>query len=474
MTRKSGAASGVLTANRQHEDYEPSPPFNSTSRPPAIIASNPVASNGCPVLAYDKDPITGIVRHLDDQCIGCNYCVMKCPYEVPKYSPRLGIVRKCDMCANRLAVGEAPACAQACPSQAIKITLVDTAEIKERFNTAPLQIGDNPFLPDSPDPRVTIPTTQFFSKRGLPANLFAADNERPRLDHPHWPLAVMLLLVQAAAGMFLATAALMVCGISYALNPLRLAASAALAGGLAVSVLHLGQPLKAWRAFMGWRKSWLSREIILFNLFAAASFPIFVLAFVEQFHIQRFQSVATALQIFLTPLTALAVCVGVVGVAVSVMVYVDTKRPFWRARIVFGNFFGAMLLFGASFTAMMLASFGARDAIVRISVVIAVVFQIALLAWRRAEFHYTLWHLDSPIHFNARVIHELVPWTKRAFIAFFVVSLTVNVLAIANFLDAARVWTFLAVLAVSASEVIARHLFFVASASKRMPGGVPA
>ena len=82
--------------------------------------------NGCPVLAYEKDPETGIVRHLDDQCIGCQYCVLKCPYDVPKYSTELGIVRKCDMCHSRLAEGEAPACVQACPTEAIRITIVNT------------------------------------------------------------------------------------------------------------------------------------------------------------------------------------------------------------------------------------------------------------------------------------------------------------------------------------------------------------
>ena len=55
------------------------------------------------MLAYEKDPVTGIVRHLDDQCIGCSYCILKCPYDVPKYSRARGIVRKCDMCHSRLA-----------------------------------------------------------------------------------------------------------------------------------------------------------------------------------------------------------------------------------------------------------------------------------------------------------------------------------------------------------------------------------
>ena len=89
---------------------------------------DPACLNGCPVLAYEKDAETGIVRHLDDQCIGCQYCVLKCPYDVPKYSKKMGIVRKCDLCHSRLAVGEAPACVQACPTEAITVQIVNQAE----------------------------------------------------------------------------------------------------------------------------------------------------------------------------------------------------------------------------------------------------------------------------------------------------------------------------------------------------------
>jgi formate dehydrogenase iron-sulfur subunit len=46
----------------------------------------PACLDGCPVEAYDKDPITGIVGHLDDQNFGCQYCIVKCPYGVPKYN----------------------------------------------------------------------------------------------------------------------------------------------------------------------------------------------------------------------------------------------------------------------------------------------------------------------------------------------------------------------------------------------------
>ena len=94
---------------------------------------DPGCLNGCPVLAYDKDPLTGIVRHLDDQCIGCQYCVFMCPYDVPKYSAARGIVRKCDLCHQRLAHGEAPACVQACPNEAIRITVMEQETMRDTY-----------------------------------------------------------------------------------------------------------------------------------------------------------------------------------------------------------------------------------------------------------------------------------------------------------------------------------------------------
>src|SRR3954469_1097237 len=118
----------------------------------------PACAEGCPVLAYDKDPVTGIVRHLDDQCIGCSYCILKCPYDVPKYSAKRGIVRKCDMCHGRLEAGEAPACVQACPNEAIKITLVETTHLSTRLATSV-------WLPDAPASNYTLPTTRYITRQ---------------------------------------------------------------------------------------------------------------------------------------------------------------------------------------------------------------------------------------------------------------------------------------------------------------------
>jgi len=457
--------------------------------------ADPGCLNGCPVLAYDKNPVTGIVRHLDDQCIGCQYCVMKCPYEVPKYSERLGIVRKCDLCANRLAVGEAPACVQACPNEAIRITLVEQAPLHDRFRSVNSRaeearhraaggdahasllqnahrkevysqslltraVGDS-WLPDTPDPAITLPTTRYLTRRGHFADLRAADHGHLRLEPPHWPLVVMLVLTQAAAGLFIAGATLQLAGTSAGLAPLLVTGKAALFIGLVAATLHLGQPLKAWRAFLGWRMSWLSREIIAFNVFAVAASAAVAAQFLEPL-------ARAAL-----PLGLMAALAGALAVYASAMVYVDTKRPVWCARISLGNFFGTALLLGATFAAVVFALLGRLD-VAQPFAIAALFIRTGLFAWRRLELRHALTNPASPIHFNARVIEALLPQTTRWRNGLFAASTLFGLLAIANVGGKAAVWASLAAATTFSSEIVARHVFFTASAAKRMPGGVAA
>src|SRR5262249_481299 len=118
---------------------------------------DPACLNACPVDAYEKDPVTGIVRHLDDQCFGCRYCTLACPYDAPKFHAGKGIVRKCDMCSDRLAVGEAPAGVQACPHEAIVIRGVDRTGGFGRAKAGPLPArGPGPVTP-LPAPTVRSP-----------------------------------------------------------------------------------------------------------------------------------------------------------------------------------------------------------------------------------------------------------------------------------------------------------------------------
>src|SRR5262245_24011278 len=153
----------------------------------------PACMIACPVNAYEKDPVTGVVKHLDDQCFGCQYCTMACPYEVPKYHPGKGIVRKCDMCSSRLAVGEPPACVQSGPHQAIAIRVVDHEQVMDDAETSA-------FLPAAPDPQITLPATTYKSRRPFPRNLLPADYFRVNRQHAHWPLVLMLVLTQLSVG----------------------------------------------------------------------------------------------------------------------------------------------------------------------------------------------------------------------------------------------------------------------------------
>jgi Fe-S-cluster-containing dehydrogenase component/DMSO reductase anchor subunit len=272
--------------------------------------ADPACANGCPTLAYEKDASTGIVRHLDDQCMGCRYCELKCPYEVPKYNDRLGIVRKCDMCQSRLAEGEAPACVQACPNQAIRIRIV------------PVQAStpSEPLLPGTVDSSYTRPTT-VYTHLDTDAKPMPADAKRLSPAHGHFPLVWMLVMVPISVGMSTAV------WLGGSTDRMTLMISVILGClGLTGSVLHLGRPSQAWRAVLGWRRSWLSREIIVFNLWIGA-----LTGFLG--------AVWLGLPATVTQLLGIgSVTLGVAGLVASAMVYADTQRPFWRFSSTFTRF----------------------------------------------------------------------------------------------------------------------------------------
>ena len=292
---------------------------------------DPACLNVCPVRAYEKDFVTGIVKHLDDQCFGCQYCVLACPYDVPQYNAKKGIVRKCDMCSQRLAVGEAPACVQACPHEAIRITTVSRREVLENCEAGV-------FLPGAPDPEYTLPTTNFHTRRILPRNLLPADYHAVRPEHAHWPLIVMLVLTQLSVGAFVVELLLSQFGPLNEMARVRpLHALAALVCGLAAlgaSTLHLGRPWLAYRAIVGLRTSWLSREIFAFGAFAgcATSYAGAVWLLPEQ--------------PWLPVLAGAVVVTGLAGVGCSIMIYSVIRRAYWSIASTSLRFLGTTALLG--------------------------------------------------------------------------------------------------------------------------------
>jgi Fe-S-cluster-containing dehydrogenase component/DMSO reductase anchor subunit len=432
---------------------------------------DPACLNGCPVLAYDKEPLTGIVRHLDDQCIGCQYCVMMCPYEVPQYSKARGIVRKCDMCQSRLAVGEAPACAQACPTSAIRITVVQQAKVRGKYRpiskrnsratTSAKAAARNSFLVASPNPAITLPATRFVTQRTFPENLFAGDHSVVRPSESHLPLVMLLTLSQFAIGASVA-AVFVKPGL-----PLLLIALGAGLAALVAGSLHLGQPLKAWRSFLGWRKSWFSREVI-----ALSTFVLFVSLAI----LSRWSPPMKLFEQFLEPFAAFA---GLLTVACSAMIYVDTRREFWSTGQCFGKFFGTTLLLGAAATLLMLTCAGASQAALAASVVSLVGATTLKLTFEHRIFTQLVDEeatAPTPLNKTARLLAGELNGFVRLRIAFSVLGglllplitllqVTTNSVAVPAVVAAALGLCV-------AGEVIERYLFFTAVVTQKMPGGL--
>jgi formate dehydrogenase iron-sulfur subunit len=80
----------------------------------------PSCASACPVAALHKRA-DGPVVYDASRCLGCRYCMVACPFSVPKYQWNSAVpaVAKCDLCATRLDRGQLPACVEACPAEAI-------------------------------------------------------------------------------------------------------------------------------------------------------------------------------------------------------------------------------------------------------------------------------------------------------------------------------------------------------------------
>lgn len=286
---------------------------------------------GCPVEAYTKSPVTGVVEHSADACIGCLYCTWNCSYGVPQYNAERGVVGKCDLCHNRLSDGMAPACVEACPEGAIAIEIVNIAEWRADYLSA-----NAPGLPSADD---SISTTRITLPENLPPDSGRVDTQQIRPEHPHLPLVFMLVLTQLAVGAF---------GILWLLDLwghaarlwISAMASLALAGvSLGASTLHLGRPVYAWRAMRGLRHSWLSREVLGLSLFAGVA-SMFAGMLLTDAPGRPWIGLATLF-------------FGAAGVTCSARIYVVRARPAWYSGYTVTEFFATALLLGPMFVRVM-------------------------------------------------------------------------------------------------------------------------
>jgi len=82
--------------------------------------NQPACASACLTNAMHKTK-EGPVIWRGDKCMGCRYCMVSCPFDIPKFeyhsaNPK---IQKCNMCYERIKDGKIPACAENCPAEAI-------------------------------------------------------------------------------------------------------------------------------------------------------------------------------------------------------------------------------------------------------------------------------------------------------------------------------------------------------------------
>lgn len=160
-------SAGKLTAIETHGDRY--------GRRMCMHCQAPTCASACPVGALSKTA-AGPVVYDESRCIGCRYCMLACPFQVPAYewNARLPRVKKCDMCADRQATGQRPACVAACPTGATingdREALI--AEARKRIAEKPSEYHQQIYgLREAGGTSVLVLSAAPFEQIGLPARL---------------------------------------------------------------------------------------------------------------------------------------------------------------------------------------------------------------------------------------------------------------------------------------------------------------
>lgn len=106
----------------------------STQTAPQVCmhCDDPTCAAVCPADAIKKSPDGVVQSSLKPRCIGCQNCVLACPFGVPKYNANFDQMTKCDMCYDRTSIGKRPMCATVCPSEALYYGPLDAFKERRR------------------------------------------------------------------------------------------------------------------------------------------------------------------------------------------------------------------------------------------------------------------------------------------------------------------------------------------------------
>jgi len=153
---------------------------------------------------------------------------------------------------------------------------------------------------------------------------------------------VMTVLTQMSVGAFTTIWLLQLLGASSGLGIAALASLLVGAVALNASTLHLGRPVHAYRALRMWRRSWLSREVLLFTSFSLVAGLYAALLWLGGGTATAAPGITSGMT---TAIGALTVVLGIAGVTASACIYRVPSRPAWNTRytLLQFNLTGALL-----------------------------------------------------------------------------------------------------------------------------------
>jgi DMSO reductase anchor subunit len=313
-------------------------------------------------------------------------------------------------------------------------------------------------------------------------------------QHAHWPLVVMLVLTQLSVGAF--TVGLILENwlgrqLPQALRPLH--AAAALGFGLlalCASLFHLGRPELAFRAVLGLRHSWLSREIVAFGAFAVSA-TIYSLALFVTGPTAVGSDEGRAIAPWTFWLGWSVVLTGVIAIFCSTMIYVFTQRECWSFPRVSARFVTTPAILGvaAIWLCVMISTLWAPSPALfalahecgRTLCRTLVALVAVKLAFEAAVFRHLWFRKMTPLKRSSLLMTRELSNTALARFALGLLGGIILPLMLAS--EAATlsdghgqvqfvVMTGLLFAACLAGELLERFLFFAACAAPQMPGAI--
>ena len=326
-----------------------------------------------------------------------------------------------------------------------------------------------------------MPTTTFKTTRVLPRNLLPADYYSVHREHAHWPLVIMLVLTQLSVGAFLVEHVM-----DWLVGPQVLVeVRPALVFGLlalVASTFHLGRPRYAYRAVVGLRHSWLSREIVAFGLFAGLA--VFYAA-------ARWLLPESLEANVIRPAGIAVVAAGMIGVCCSILIYQQTGRVFWNGFNTSVKFLSTMVILGLSVAlltvtvlAVVVGSAAAHEVLTihgaSLCQLLAAVAGGKLLF--EASIFRHLWSRQTTVIKRSAMLlsGELASPMMARFAAGFLGGVWLPLFVVMGDSLSGSGDVFLVVVLMGSSvacvvgEMLERYLYFAAVVAPRMPGGLSA